>query len=89
MISPSASAAYILLGQAFSNFQFDVPLDLAMAQADVKVTSTVWKTNAGDKVGRTVLAFLFVPEPTSLTLLGLGMCGLLASRRLFKRSVVA
>jgi hypothetical protein len=91
LISPSASAAYILLGQAFGQFHFDVPLDVATAVADVKVTSTVWKTNAGNENGTTELGFLplVVPEPNSLAVLGAGMLGLLASGRLFKRSVRA
>jgi hypothetical protein len=90
MIAPSASAAYILLGQAFADFQFDVPSDSATAIADVKVTNTIWKTNGGDKTGSTTLSFTpVVPEPTSLALMGIGMSGLVAFRRLFKRSVVA
>jgi hypothetical protein len=89
MISPSASAAYILLGQGFAQFQFDVPLDPATAMADIRVTSTTWITNVGNETGQTTVSFALVPEPTSLALLGIGMSGLLAFRRLFKRSVVA
>jgi hypothetical protein len=89
LISPSASAGYILLGQAIGNFSFDVPLDLATAMADITVTSTVWKTNAGNETGLTTLFFtaLVVPEPNSLAILGAGMLSLLAAGRLFKRSV--
>jgi hypothetical protein len=92
LISPSASAAYILLGQGFASFQFDVPLDLATAMADVKVTGTVWKTNAGNESGSTMLAFTQVAsEPTSLALavVGIAISGLLAFRRLFQRWVIA
>jgi hypothetical protein len=89
LISPSASAAYILLGQAFANFSFTVPLDAATAAADVKVTSTIWKTNAGNKTGHTTLGFATVPEPTSMALLGIGMAGFFVVRRLFKRRIVA
>jgi hypothetical protein len=88
LIAPSASEAYILLGQGIAHLHFDVPLDLATAAADVKVTSTVWKTNAGNKNGVTTLGFfpLAVPEPNSLAVMGAGMLGLLARGWLFKRS---
>jgi hypothetical protein len=88
LIGPMASDAFILLHQGFANFHFDVPLNPATAMADVNVTSTEWKTNAGTFSGSTVLSFtaLAVPEPNSLALFGIGLFGLLASRRPFKRS---
>jgi hypothetical protein len=89
LISPSASAAYILLGQAFASFNFTVPLPAAMAQKDVTVISTVWVTNAGNKSRSTTLGFATVPEPTSMALLGIGMAGFFAFRRFFKRPAVA
>jgi hypothetical protein len=56
--------------------------------ADVKVTGTVWKTNAGDRLGVTTLTFSnAIPEPSSLTILGIGLCGIVALRQRFKRSV--
>lgn len=45
--------------------------------------------SAGVSLSAVTQAFSSVPEPTSIALLGIGMTGFLAFRRLFKRSLVA
>jgi hypothetical protein len=80
LIAPSASQAYILLGQGFANFHFDVPTDPATAMADVKVTSTEWKTDAGTFEGSTRLSFtaIAVPEPSTAIVAAFGAVAFIA-----------
>src|SRR5262249_13148874 len=79
----NASAAFVLLDQAFATFTFSVPGD----RTDITATSTVWKTNLGDVTGTSAVSFVDpAPEPTSMALLGIGMAGLFAFRRYFRRN---
>jgi hypothetical protein len=80
-IAASASDAFLLLGQGISNFDFLVPFDVATAVADVKISSTTWVTNVGNRTGSTTLSFLEIPEPASISLLAVGAVGAVAFRR--------
>jgi hypothetical protein len=90
-VSPSASAnfAYQFLGEVIIQFTFVVPLDITMAQADVKALSNAFVTSAGNHAGTVTLSFASVPEPTSWTMLGIGLVGLSAFGRSFRRATTA
>jgi len=81
--SPAATSA-------FTSFQFTSPD--AFPGAPVLITiKSVTATPGPSSLIRTGLSYSLgtVPEPTSIALLGIGMTGFLAFRRLFKRTSVA
>ena len=82
--TPNESAAFILLGQAFATFTFDVPGD----GTGITATSTSFATNTGNLNGTSAVhvAGGAVPEPASMSLLAVGMAGLVALRRCFRRN---
>jgi len=59
--------------------------------SSIAVTKDIFLTGGSTGVSLSVItqAFSSVPEPTSVALLGIGMTGFLAFRRLFKRTLVA
>jgi len=80
-IPPAVSTAYIdVFGQAFGTFNFVVPGN----GTDIAATSTMWVTNQGDISGRSSVFVTPIPEPSSISLLGLGMVGLFAVHRTLK-----
>jgi hypothetical protein len=87
-ISSKASDAFVLLGQAMATFSFSVPTSTVLG---VAITSTEWQTNAGAVAGisgvMTSVGGASVPEPASMSLLGIGMAGLFAFRRYFRRTM--
>jgi PEP-CTERM motif len=90
-VSPSAAAnfAYQFFGEVIIQFTFVVPLDITAAQADVKALSNVFVTSTGGHAGMVTLSFASVPEPTSWTMLGIGLVGLSAFGRSFRRATTA
>jgi hypothetical protein len=82
--TPNDSQAFLLLGQAFATFKFIVAGD----GTGVTVASTTFGTNLGNVNGTSSISFSAVPEPTSMSLLGIGMAGFLSFRRFFKRKAV-
>jgi PEP-CTERM motif len=77
---------------AIAKFTF-VDNAVAFADAPTSITLTSVTAAPGGQTITTSAALAFfpsvVPEPTSIALLGIGMTGFLAFRRLFKRTSVA
>jgi PEP-CTERM motif len=82
-ISSSSPTAHFLLGQAYANFTFVVPTN---SEWSPRATTTKWQTNKGAASEQSSLLLYRVPEPTSMSLLGIGMAGLFAFRRFFRRN---
>jgi hypothetical protein len=81
--SPAATSA-------FTSFQFTSGVTFADAPSTITITSVVASPGPNSLVTTTPsFSVSVVPEPTSMALLGIGMTGFLAFRRLFKRTSVA
>jgi len=79
--SNSANAALTTLSPFVIPFALVNEIGVTMAGSGVSPTDQF--------TGSTVLTTTSIPEPTSIALLGIGMTGFLAFRRLFKRTSVA
>lgn len=82
--SSAISGAFVnVFNQAFATFTFSIPGD----GSNVSATSTEWVTNLGNVAGTSAVSFADpAPEPASMALLGIGMAGLFAFRRYFRRN---
>jgi len=93
-ISSAVASAYHTFGSAFVDFNFTVPGNVSVANPSVAISSAMWLSN-GSFVAPTSETVSFssgrnlapqsVPEPTGVSLLGIGMIGLVIYRRFFKR----
>jgi hypothetical protein len=86
--SDSAVGAYQILGEAVVSFTFTVNLDLATAESTVTTSSSIFNTGGGPvNASASNLSYSqIVPEPASLTIMGIGVAGALVFGRSFYRS---
>ena len=81
-ISTGTSSAWIdYVGTFSATFSFEVNYAKSTAETKVKATSTSWVTNKGNKTGTSSVAYSAVPEPSSMSLFGIGMASFFAFRR--------
>jgi hypothetical protein len=83
--SPAAAGPGVL------GFTFIDPADFATSPSVVQLSNVVMAAPGGQMLSTSLSYSLLaaVPEPSSVALLGIGMTGFLAFRRLFKRTAVA
>jgi hypothetical protein len=69
-------------------YSFTVPVPITTADSTITISSIYFVASGGAHVAPTydLVAFSSVPEPTSMSMMGIGMAGLFAFRRYFRRS---
>jgi hypothetical protein len=87
-----ANSAFQILLQAGATFSFVTNMDISASQAAFSgSTTSVFQetTPSGSAAGTVTLSYASVPEPASLTMLGIGVAGFLAFRRFFRQPTTA